>query len=75
MSTSPVPPKFVPTLTQVVHLNEAEPVLLNTVQLETGLVRRVMARVDATLDQLLRDAVERVQSRRDCTADQACRRM
>ena len=67
MSAASVPPRFVPTLTDVVNpvdhrrLNPAEgEILHNAVQFEDQIVHRVMQRVDLVLEQRLREAVAQV---------------
>lgn len=69
MSSPPVPPRFVPTLTEVVRPSAAptpEPSLRLPLQqgvlpagavLEEQLVRRVLQRVDIALDRRLREAI------------------
>jgi FixJ family two-component response regulator len=66
MNTS-VPPRFVPTLTDVVHsvdqFSPAQPyadVQHDPVQLEDQIVHRVMQRVDLVLERRLREAVAQV---------------
>lgn len=64
MNSASVPPRFVPTLTDVVHPvdpyspkpHEGE-VQHNAVQLEDQIVHRVMQRVDLVLERRLREAV------------------
>jgi hypothetical protein len=64
MMASRTPPRYVPTLTEVVHpsagpgnepLNEPEPATPSVSQ--EDVVRRVMERVDATFEQRLREAL------------------
>jgi len=69
MNSTSVPPRFVPTLTDVVHPVEyaspqaqafddaAQP---NAGQLEDHLVQRVMQRVDLVLERRLREALAQV---------------
>ena len=61
MATTRVPPRFVPTLTEVVH---APPVGLPPASApgrsEEQWVRRIMQRVDLTLDRRMREAVASV---------------
>ncbi len=65
MSTAPVPPRFVPTLTEVFHpvrspsavaAKAAIPTALS-VELQNQMVQRVLQRVDLLLDRRLREAV------------------
>jgi FixJ family two-component response regulator len=69
MNSATVPPRFVPTLTDVVHSvdhfsPQAQPfnhdVQQNPVQLEDQIVHRVMQRVDLVLERRLREAVAQV---------------
>ena len=67
MNKSVVPPRFVPTLTDVVHPVEHthQPLYAagseqNAVQLEDQIVHRVMQRVDLVLERRLREAVAQV---------------
>jgi len=67
MNSASVPPRFVPTLTDVVHqadhFNPKPPVggvQHNAVQLEDQIVHRVMQRVDLVLERRLREAVAQV---------------
>ena len=76
MNSTPLPPRFVPTLTDVVHpvdyLNRSSPVntinqplqhadnQLGPAQLEDQIVHRVMQRVDLVLERRLREAVAQV---------------
>ena len=66
MSSSPVPPRFVPTLTEVVppgqtpDLSPDVPKPASFNQLEEQIVHRVMQRVDLVLERRLGEAVGRV---------------
>ena len=67
MTSASVPPRFVPTLTDVVHtLDHFGPKQLvsgleqNAVALEDQIVHRVMQRVDLVLERRLREAVAQV---------------
>lgn len=69
MNSVSVPPRFVPTLTDVVrpvdHLSsQPQPfnndIQQNAVQLEDQIVHRVMQRVDLVLERRLREAVAQV---------------
>ena len=67
MSSSFVPPRFVPTLTDVVHPVSSfsakpvdEVVRYDAVALEDQIVHRVMQRVDLVLERRLREAVAQV---------------
>lgn len=67
MNKSVVPPRFVPTLTDVVHPAEhtrqpqyAAGTEQSAVQLEDQIVHRVMQRVDLVLERRLREAVAQV---------------
>ena len=66
MNHTTVPPRFVPTLTDVVHALDqysaqpSEQVQHNPVQLEDQIVHRVMQRVDLVLERRLREAVAQV---------------
>lgn len=67
MNSASVPPRFVPTLTDVVHpVDHFSPkpaegeVAHNAVQLEDQIVHRVMQRVDLVLERRLREAVAQV---------------
>ena len=67
MNSAPVPPRFVPTLTDVVHPATAPSqkpdeglVPSDPVQLEDQIVHRVMQRVDLVLERRLREAVAQV---------------
>ena len=70
MNSTAVPPRFVPTLTDVVHLasHMIEPpldkpdieFLHNALQIEDQIVHRVMQRVDLVLERRLREAVAQV---------------
>jgi ABC-type iron transport system FetAB permease component len=67
MNSASVPPRFVPTLTDVVQpvdcfsLKPSEgPVRQNAVQLEDQIVHRVMQRVDLVLERRLREAIAQV---------------
>ena len=70
MNTAAAPPRFVPILTDVVHLadNIIDPPLdkpnsgfqHNAFQLEDQIVHRVMQRVDLVLERRLREAVAQV---------------
>lgn len=71
MSSTPMPPRFVPTLTEVVHpasvlalpdtavptLNAPPSLDISLRQFEDQLLHRVMQRVDLVLEQRLREAV------------------
>lgn len=67
MSTSPVPPRFVPTLTEVVQpalmheppatSEKAELPMALSVQLQDQMAQRVLQRVDLLLERRLREAV------------------
>ncbi|MGH6638323.1 MAG: hypothetical protein ACREXN_00520 [Polaromonas sp.] len=65
MSSSSVPPRFVPTLTEVVHLTpppasalgKAGAPLALSAELEDQMVQRVLQRVDLMLERRLREAV------------------
>jgi tRNA A37 N6-isopentenylltransferase MiaA len=66
MSTSSVPPRFVPTLTEVVHpspmtapaLPSDEPIRISALpELKEQMVQRVLQRVDLMLERRLREAV------------------
>ena len=61
MRGTPSPPRFVPTLTDVVHaVDEAEPAMAvrqTQGSMEDQIVHRVMQRVDLILDRRLREAV------------------
>ena len=66
MNSTTVPPRYVPTLTDVVHpvdpcsAQVLEQVQHNPVQLEDQIVHRVMQRVDLVLERRLREAVSQV---------------
>ena len=70
MNNSAVPPRFVPTLTDVVHLADhiIEPPINkpnsefqhDALQLEDQIVHRVMQRVDLVLERQLREGVAQV---------------
>lgn len=67
MNSTAVPPRFVPTLTDVVHpvdyFSHRLPdnnVQQNAVQLEDQIVHRVMQRVNLVLERRLREAVAQV---------------
>lgn len=74
MSTTPVPPRFVPTLTEVFQpavppVSPAFPVLPQdkaenpmtfSPEQQDELVRRVLLRVDITLERRLREAIEQL---------------
>ena len=73
MNTMTIPPRFVPTLTDVVHQVDRPPhmsninqqlqyvgVQIDAVQLEDQIVHRVMQRVDLVLERRLREAVAQV---------------
>ena len=66
MTHAAVPPRFVPTLTDVVHPVDhntgqaLDPVERDPVQLEDQIVHRVMQRVDLVLERRLREAVAQV---------------
>lgn len=63
MTNNSIPPRFVPTLTDVVQItsyaqgNQKEP---SNGQLEDQIVHRVMQRVDLVLERRLREAVAQV---------------
>jgi len=67
MSTSPVPPRFVPTLTEVVQpalaheppatSEQAEMSVALSVQLQEQMAQRVLRRVDLLLERRLREVV------------------
>lgn len=67
MSTSPVPPRFVPTLTEVIQpapmheppatSEKAEIPMALSVQLQDQMAQRVLQRVDLLLERRLREAV------------------
>ncbi len=64
MNNAPGPPRFVPTLTDVVQLNshpvQAHAAQPNEGELEDQIVHRVMQRVDLVLERRLREAVAQV---------------
>lgn len=68
MTRSALPPRFVPTLTEIVQAPAAQPAAANKPletaidlqRLQEQMVLRVMQRVDLTLDQLLRETVGRL---------------
>jgi len=67
MNSASVPPRFVPTLTDVVHpVDYFSPkptegaVRHDAVQLEDQIIHRVMQRVDLVLERRLREAVAQV---------------
>ncbi len=67
MNSKSVPPRFVPTLTDVVRVGEvlsqipaAIQTPLSSVGLEDQIVHRVMQRVDLVLERRLREAVSQV---------------
>ena len=68
MTRSTQPPRFVPTLTEIVHSPAAEPaaagqpvdVAADLRNYQEQMVHRVMQRVDLTLDRLLRETVGRL---------------
>ena len=70
MNSAAVPPRFVPTLTDVVqpadHISKPSPdrpisdFQHNALQLEDQIVHRVMQRVDLVLERRLREAVAQV---------------
>lgn len=67
MNNALIPPRFVPTLTDVVHpADHVSPKLTggstlhNATQLENQIVHRVMQRVDLVLERRLREAVAQV---------------
>lgn len=64
MNGAPSPPRFVPTLTDVVHaVNDTQPAVAvpqKHVNMEDQIVHRVMQRVDLILDRRLREAVGQV---------------
>jgi hypothetical protein len=57
MTAPRVPPKFVPTLTEVVRRSEGVPSTGAEITREERIVQRVMQRLDAELEQRLREAV------------------
>ncbi|RYX91541.1 MAG: hypothetical protein EOO28_25220 [Comamonadaceae bacterium] len=62
MSSSPVPPRFVPTLTDVVLpeaavVHRPASIVQDTVVFEEQMVHRVMQRIDLVLERRLREAV------------------
>ena len=63
MSNAPVPPRFVPTLTEVVQPGLSPDLSFDAaksasfIQLEDQMVHRVMQRVDLVLERRLREAV------------------
>lgn len=67
MNTAPIPPRFVPTLTEVVHSVDQfsmppshVDIQQNPVLLEDQIAHRVMQRVDLVLERRLREAVAQV---------------
>ena len=66
MSGAPLPPRFVPTLTEIVQSGQAHDVSLEKAQpasfsrAEDQMVHRVMQRVDLVLERKLREAVAQV---------------
>lgn len=66
MSNPPGPPRFVPTLTDIVHLpgrvegEAAAPAKPDVLVLQDQLIERVMQRVDLMLDKRLREALGQV---------------
>ena len=64
MSNASVPPRFVPTLTDVVQASDynlpVRAALQSEDQLEDQIVHRVMQRVDLVLERRLREAVSQV---------------
>jgi len=66
MNSTNLPPRYVPTLTDVVHQvdhfsgGSPEVDVQNAVQLEDQIVHRVMQRVDLVLERRLREAVAQV---------------
>lgn len=66
MNNPPVPPRFVPTLTDVFQPGEVLGLLPETpksavlMQFEDQMAHRVMQRVDLVLEERLRDAVSRL---------------
>lgn len=66
MSNPPGPPRFVPTLTDIVHLSvrvegeAAAPAKPDVLVLQDQLIERVMQRVDLMLDKRLREALGQV---------------
>ena len=64
MNSASIPPRFVPTLTDVVLLSEndgvytvAVPANVSPSELEDRIIQRVMQRVDMVLERRLREAV------------------
>ena len=53
------PPRFVPTLTEVVHIGDAPPAapLAQAATLQEQIIHRVMQRVDLSLERRLRESV------------------
>lgn len=64
MTSALIPPRFVPTLTDVAQISEYTPKPISTVvkneQFEEQIVHRVMQRVDLVLERRLREAVSQV---------------
>lgn len=64
MRSASVPPRFVPTLTDVVSsINDGQPVIAarqSAGQMEDQIVHRIMQRVDLVLERRLREAVGQV---------------
>ena len=67
MNSASVPPRFVPTLTDVVHRSEIDSQKpaesqrqLSPVALEDQIIHRVMQRVDLVLERRLREAIAQV---------------
>ncbi|HYW57255.1 MAG TPA: hypothetical protein VE934_09850 [Polaromonas sp.] len=70
MTRSALPPRFVPTLTEVVQaapsavspapIPQTAPAAADLMHTQEQMVHRVMQRVDLTLDRLLRETVGRV---------------
>lgn len=62
--SSPVPPRFVPTLTEVVPTQTAQPRSVGvaaplTADAQLALVQHIMKQVDGVLDRRLREAISR----------------
>jgi hypothetical protein len=63
MSSAPTPPRFVPTLTEVVHPDNVALMSNSDAslhQLEDQVLHRVMQRVDLVLERRLREAVSQL---------------
>lgn len=62
MNSQPIPPRFVPTLTDIVQpdtqpFHTAAPAVQSHTLVEEQMVHRVMQRIDLVLDRRLREAV------------------